>query len=89
MMEDEERVPTIEGLMISLAKTAVPDVFSVSVLCSTHTSGFCATVSFRGGHSPHLQEITYWAETIEEALKGVEKEFTEKWGPCPHCGRTG
>jgi hypothetical protein len=76
-------------LLEQVAGLLQPPVFKVELDCSSHISGFCALATLRGGHGPHLQEVTYWADTPEGALEGLLKELQEKFGPCPHCGRSG
>jgi hypothetical protein len=78
------------GLLLEqVADLLQPPVYSSAPTCSSHTSGFCAVAYFRGGHEPHMREVTYWADTPEEALEGLLQELKEKYGPCPHCGRSG
>ena len=65
-----------------------PAVFSVSVTCTDHTSGFTARAQFRTDHSGScLTDITALGDTAEGAVDALYKTLKEKFVRCPACGQ--
>jgi hypothetical protein len=76
-------------LLEEVAAIKQPPVFQATLTSSSRASGLCAVGYLREGNDPHLEEVTVWGDTPEEALERLLKELEEKYGPCPHCGRYG
>jgi hypothetical protein len=80
----------VDNIMTGITRMEQPNVFTVTIMKSDHSSGFRAMATLRAGHDrAHLEEITTWGETSREAAQKLFEELKETFGPCPHCGRIG
>lgn len=87
MSEQKVYKDSISKIMGDIVALDHPSVYSVSLNRYDYKDGFRGCAEFRGGHSPHISEVNFWAETPEEALDGLLSELRTRYGICPSCGR--
>jgi hypothetical protein len=78
---------TLESIMKRIARAETePGVYRVSLVASSHLSGFQAVIEMRGNGAEGYGGFSHQADDPVVALIGAESALLTEFGRCPTCG---